>query len=121
MTSEILQTAAALEQNSKLDETPKILVSAASAPKFPVVAVFSVVCEDDSFGSSSTSDPLRLQFYRGSEARAMAVPVVDLAPFVDEASHSDEARQAVAAQWDQAMTEVSESARACTYYSSKQI
>ena len=36
----------------------------------------------------------------------MAVPVVDIAPFVDEASHSEEARLAVAAQWDQAMTDV---------------
>ena len=36
----------------------------------------------------------------------MAVPVIDIAPFADESAHDDEARKAVAEQWDRAMTDV---------------
>jgi len=35
-----------------------------------------------------------------------AVPIVDIAPFVDETTHDDDARASVAAQWDIAMREV---------------
>ena len=36
----------------------------------------------------------------------MAVPVIDISPFLDGAAHDDPARRAAAAQWDHAMTEV---------------
>ena len=35
-----------------------------------------------------------------------AVPVINIAPFVNEADYSDDERKAVAAQWDQAMTDI---------------
>ena len=36
----------------------------------------------------------------------MAVPIIDISPFVDEGAHSDEERAQVSSAWDRAMTEV---------------
>ena len=36
----------------------------------------------------------------------MAVPLIDIGPFVNEAAYDDAARASVAEQWDRAMTEV---------------
>ena len=47
-----------------------------------------------------------LPFSGSSSTGTRGVPIVDISPFVDEDKYDDAARERVAKEWDQAMTEV---------------